>query len=158
MYCRWWLYSWNKTRRFLSPAILISRLLLRTSIRLKRSFGIPLRIHGMHRTHFDHCAFEPSISILSLVIWSRVLWPSVKLTQSTALEPKRFARRSLSPPLHNSWLLLVRTIDIPQFRANSLLSSRLVGIGRLTWLNNGWSGISLNLLENSIYIFKCKHA
>ena len=104
---RQWLYSWNKTTRFLSPAILISRFLLRirrmyaASITLKRSFGIPPRMYGMHRTHFDHCAFEPSISILSLVIWSRVFWPCVKLTQSTALEPKRFDLRSLSPLLHN---------------------------------------------------------
>ena len=65
----------------------------------QHSFWIPLRMNGMYKTQFDHARFDP----LSLVIWSRVLWPS----QSTALEQKRLDLRSLSPALPNLWLLLV---------------------------------------------------
>ena len=39
-----------------------------------------------------------------------------KLTRSTALERKRFDIRSLSPALHNLWLLLVIYISIPFLR------------------------------------------
>ena len=50
----------------------------------QHSFGLPLRINGMHRTQF-----EPSISrnVITLVLTICHL----KLTQSTALEQKRFA-------------------------------------------------------------------
>ena len=37
------------------------------------SFGLPLMMNGMHRTHFDHVRLD----LLSLVIWSRVFWPYV---------------------------------------------------------------------------------
>ena len=38
------------------------------------SHGLPLRMYGMHRTHFsDHARLD----ISSLAIWSRVFWPSV---------------------------------------------------------------------------------
>ena len=56
-------------------------------------------------TQFDIARFN----LLSLVIWSRVFWPSVK---STALEQKRFDLQSLSPALRNLWLLLVIIITI----------------------------------------------
>ena len=36
----------------------------------------------------------------------------MKLTQSTALEQKRFDLRSLSPTLHNLWLLLVINVVV----------------------------------------------
>ena len=42
----------------------------------QHSFGPPLRMNGMHRTHFDQACLD----LLSLVIWSRVFWPSVTLT------------------------------------------------------------------------------
>ena len=40
----------------------------------QHSFGLPLRMCGMHRTQFDHARFD----LLPLIIWSRVFWPSVK--------------------------------------------------------------------------------
>ena len=36
-------------------------------------FGLPLRMYGMHTTHFDHGRLD-----LLPLIWSRVFWPSVK--------------------------------------------------------------------------------
>ena len=39
----------------------------------QHSFGLPLRMYGMHRTHFDHGRLD----FLPL-LWSRVFWPSVK--------------------------------------------------------------------------------
>ena len=39
----------------------------------QNSFGLPLGMYGMHRTHFDHVRLD----LLSLVIWSRVFWPYV---------------------------------------------------------------------------------
>ena len=75
----------------------------------QHSFGLPLRMNGMHRTQFDRAPLD----ILSLVIWSRVLTIChVKLTQSAAMEQKRKKRliagyRSLSPALRNLLLLLV---------------------------------------------------
>ena len=39
----------------------------------QHSFGLPLRMYGMHRTHFDHARLD----VLSLVTWSRVFWPTV---------------------------------------------------------------------------------
>ena len=42
----------------------------------QHSFGLPLRMYRMQRTHFDHARLD----FLSLVIWSRVFWPSVTWT------------------------------------------------------------------------------
>ena len=50
----------------------------------QHSFGLPLRINGMHRTQF-----EPSISRNVIMLVLTIC--HVKLTQSTALEQKRFA-------------------------------------------------------------------
>ena len=91
-----------------NPAILISGLVVIThasNVCRQHSFGLALRMNGMHRTQFDHAR----LVLPSLVIWSCVFWPSVnvELTQSTALEQKCFDFRSLSPPLRNLWLLLV---------------------------------------------------
>ena len=57
------------------PAILMSRLLLSTHHMYVVSFRfeLPLRMNGMHRTHFDHVRLD----LQSLVILSRVFWPSV---------------------------------------------------------------------------------
>ena len=51
-------------------------------VRSQHSFGLPLRMNGMHKTQFDLAHLD----LLSLVICSRVLICHVKLTQSTALE------------------------------------------------------------------------
>ena len=59
------------------PSILISRLLLRTHrmyVCSQLSFGLPLRMNGMHRTQFNHVRLD----LLSLVSLSLVFWPSVK--------------------------------------------------------------------------------
>ena len=71
----------------------------------QHSFGIPVRMYGMHRTQFDHACLELS----SLVIWSSVFLNigHMKLTQSTTPEQKRFDLRLLSPALRNLWLPLV---------------------------------------------------
>ena len=59
----------------------------------------------MHRRQIWPRAFGPSIT-RNLI--TRVLTICrVKLTQSTAIEQKRFDLRSLSSALHNLWLLLV---------------------------------------------------
>ena len=52
------------------PTILMSRLLLRTHRMYVVSFRfeLPLRMNGMHRTHFDHVRLD----LQSLVILSRV--------------------------------------------------------------------------------------
>ena len=65
----------------------------------QHSFGIPLRMYGMHKTHFDHACLD---------LWTRILMCvltvcHVKLTQSTAMVQKQ----SLLPVLCNLWLLLV---------------------------------------------------
>ena len=39
----------------------------------QHSFGLPPRMNGMHRKKFDHVPLDP----LSLLILSRVFWPSV---------------------------------------------------------------------------------
>ena len=83
----------------------------------KHLFGLPLRMYGMHRTHFDHARLD----LLSLVIWSCMFWPSfchMKLMQSTALEQKHFDLRSLLLALHNLWLLLVSVLSNPWASAN----------------------------------------
>ena len=68
-------------------------------------FGLPVRMCGMHRTQFDHTRLDLPL----LVIWSRAFLTicHMELSQSTALEQKRFELRSLSPALRNVWLLLV---------------------------------------------------
>ena len=38
----------------------------------QHSFGLPLRMYGKHRTHFDHVRLD-----LLPLLWSRVFWPSV---------------------------------------------------------------------------------
>ena len=54
----------------------------------------------------DHERLDlPSLVILSRVFWLRIF--RVRLTQSTAMEQKRFDLRSLSPAPHNLWLLLL---------------------------------------------------
>ena len=59
------------------PAILIFRLSFHIShashVCSQHSFGLPLRINGMHRIQFDLARFD----LLPLVIWSRMFWPSV---------------------------------------------------------------------------------
>ena len=77
----------------------------------QHSFGLPLRMNGMHKTQFDHARFD----FLPRVIWSRMFQPSVKwnLCKSTVLEQKCFFHldlRSSSPALCNLWLLLVLAI------------------------------------------------
>ena len=47
----------------------------------QHSFGLPLRMNGMHRTLFDHAHFD----LLPLVIWSRMFWPSVTRNLRKAL-------------------------------------------------------------------------
>ena len=39
----------------------------------QHSFGLPLKMYGMHKTHFDHACLD----LLSLVFWSCVFWLSV---------------------------------------------------------------------------------
>ena len=39
----------------------------------QHSFRLPLRMNGVHRMHFDQACLD----LLSLIIWSRVFWPSV---------------------------------------------------------------------------------
>ena len=39
----------------------------------QHSLGLPLRMYGMRRMHFD----QAPLDFLSLVNWSRVFWPSV---------------------------------------------------------------------------------
>ena len=74
----------------------------------QHSFGLPLRMNGMHKTQFDHAHFD----LLPRVIWSRVFWPSVKwnIPKSKVLEQKCLT--AFGPPiivtaLHNLWLWLV---------------------------------------------------
>ena len=46
----------------------------------QHSFGLPLRMYGMHGTQFDHARLD----LLSLVLMTRVLtFPHAKLTQTT---------------------------------------------------------------------------
>ena len=74
----------------------------------QHSFGLLLRMYGMHRTHFDHACLD--VLSYTRILITRVLTychGHVKRTQSTALKQKRFDLRSLSPTLPNLWLLLV---------------------------------------------------
>ena len=67
-------------------------------------FGLPLRMNGMHRTWSDRARFY----LLSLVIWSRVAWPSItwnlrnaQLWSKSVLTRCGFELRSLSPAFPN---------------------------------------------------------
>ena len=95
----------------------------------QHSFGLPLRMNGMYKTQFDHARLW---TLVPLVIWSGLFWLSVtwnlrkaqrairrfffffskqKGKKDTRLQvtllQKRLDFRSLSPALHNLWLLLV---------------------------------------------------
>ena len=68
----------------------------------QHSFGLPLRMNGMHRTQFDHARqYGPSIT-RNLI--ARVL--TICHMKRRALEQKRFDLPLLSPVLLNLWLLL----------------------------------------------------
>ena len=78
----------------------------------QHSFGIPLRMYGMHKTHFDHAYLD----LLSLVFWSCVLTIChVKLTQSTAMVQKQ----SLLPALCNLWLPVLLVIYCNEYYVES---------------------------------------
>ena len=66
------------------------------------SFRLPLKMYGMYRTHFDHARLD----FLSLVIWSRVFWPSVTWNLRKA---QRWSKSALTFALRNLWLLLGTT-------------------------------------------------
>ena len=77
-------------------------------VRSQDSFGLPLRMNGMHRTQFDHSWLD----LLSLVIWSgRVFWPTITWNLRKAKRRSKsvinFDLQSLSPALCNLLLLLV---------------------------------------------------
>ena len=52
----------------------------------QHSFGLPLRMNGMHKTQFDCACFD----FLPCIIWSCVFWSSVKwnVPKRTALKQK----------------------------------------------------------------------
>ena len=56
----------------------------------QHSFGLPRRMCGMHRMHFDHARLD-LLSLVFLLITRVLTICHVKLTQSTALEQKRFS-------------------------------------------------------------------
>ena len=70
------------------------------------SCGLPLRINGMHITHFGCTHFD----LWPLVIWSCMFWPSVMWNLCKAQCWSKNLR-SLSPALFNLWLLLVLGIE-----------------------------------------------
>ena len=76
----------------------------------QHSFGLPLRMCGMHRVLFDQARLD-LLSLVFLLITRVLTICLVKLTQHATLEQKRFSwrfdLRSLSPALRNLWLLLV---------------------------------------------------
>lgn len=84
----------------------------------QHSFGLPLRMNGMHKTQFDRARFD-------------FLPCRVKLTQSTALEQKRLDLRSLSPAIPNLWLLLVlgNTSPYPYFLVGLCFDCSLLSEG-----------------------------
>ena len=87
----------------------------------QHSFGLPLRMNGMHKLQFDRARFD-------------VLPCRVKLTQSTALEQKRLDLRSLSPAVPNLWLLLVlgNTCPYPYFLVGLCFDCSLLSEGLAT--------------------------
>ena len=56
----------------------------------QHSFGLPRRMCGMHRMHFDQARLDP-LSLVFLLITRVLTIFHVKLAQSTALEQKRFS-------------------------------------------------------------------
>ena len=86
------------------------------------SFGPPLRMYGRHRMQFDN----ERLDLLSLEIWSFAFFTChMKLTQSTALEQKRFDLRSLSSTL------CIKPLVIASFVHNNcciLIPSRKINI------------------------------
>ena len=40
----------------------------------QHSFGIPLRMYGMHKTHFDHACLDPLSLVFWCVFWLSVMW------------------------------------------------------------------------------------
>ena len=54
----------------------------------QHSFGLPLRMNGMHMTQFDHARLD--LSTARNLIMHVLTICHVKLTQSTALEQERF--------------------------------------------------------------------
>ena len=84
----------------------------------QHSFGPPLRMNGMHRMYFDHACLD----FLSLIIWSRVFWPTVMWNLRKAWRWSKSVFRSfdlwaLSPALRNLWLLLIIIIIIAFYRS-----------------------------------------
>ena len=63
-------------------------------------------INGMPTTQFDHARLD----FLSLVIWSRVVWPSVTRTYAKhGVEANAFWPSVVVAALRNLWLLLVNS-------------------------------------------------
>ena len=87
------------------------------------SFGLPLIVYGMHRTLVDHARLD----LLSLVIWSPVLWPSVTWNLRKAqrwcknIFTRSFDLRLLSPALRNLWLILVNPFAPGDFAEKRVL-------------------------------------
>ena len=101
--CSWMVYIKINCRLQEEPAILFSKLLLRTYVNRQRSLGLPLRMNGMHRTQFDHACLD----LPPFIIWSRVFWLSVMWNLCKA---QRWSKSiSLPPALHNLWSFLVCT-------------------------------------------------
>ena len=71
----------------------------------QHSFGLTLRMSGMHRTQFDHSPLD----LLSLAIWSRVFWPSITWNLRRAQRLSKCVLTLGCCQLHslNFWLLLV---------------------------------------------------
>ena len=86
------------------PAILISRLLLRMRCMCVASIRWTSTKNEWNTQNAKSRAFGPSITRNLITRFLTIC--HVKLTQSTALEQKRFDLRSLSPTLRNLWLLL----------------------------------------------------
>ena len=88
------------------PAILISRLLLRMLRACVASFVWTSTKNEWNSSKAicDHARSD--LGTCNVITRVLIIY-HVKVTQSTAIEQKRFDLRSLSPMLHNLWLLLV---------------------------------------------------
>ena len=110
-------------------------------VRSQHSFGLPLRMNGMHRMQFDYMRLD----LLSLEIWSHkfdharfeyqifrysdiqiFMW---NLCKAQLWSKKCFALWSLSFALRNLWLLLVYK-ELKIMRLEPLLNSQLPNIAR----------------------------
>ena len=89
------------------PAILISRWLLRMLPACVASFVWTSTIKNEWNSSKAICDHARSDLGTCNVITRVLIIYHVKVTQSTAIEQKRFDLRSLSPILRNLWLLLV---------------------------------------------------